>query len=110
MPVFILKFFARLVGQRFAKAAAWASVAALAIIAFLIFRFVWLPSHDRAVRAEYLVELTAQAHIESDKAGARADKAAEASKEQTDEVQNSIANSSGVDELFSRLRAQGGTK
>jgi hypothetical protein len=81
----------------------------LIVIAVLGF-WLWLGMHDRAVRAEYYAELVEQARLKSDKAKATADAQSEIRKAQTDEVQNRIANSAGVDELFDSLRAKGGTK
>ena len=72
----------------------------LAVVGFKL----WLASHDRAVRAEYLSELKEAARKESEKAAAKADKASSDRKAQTDAVQESIANSSSVDELFDSLR------
>lgn len=79
------------------------------VIAVIAFRW-WLADHDRDVRAEYLVELKEQARKESERASADADRAAAADKEKTDEVQNRIANSSSVDDLFGRLREGSGAK
>jgi type II secretory pathway component PulM len=91
----------------FIKDHRWAQFALLAVavmIIWAVFRLVWLPNHDRAVRAEYLVELKEQSRRDSERAAREADKAAAAGKEKTDDVQNRIANSSSVDGLFDRLR------
>ncbi len=80
------------------------------VLALAVFRFVWIPSHDRAVRAEYLNELTEQQRVESQKAATKADKASAERKEITDAAQDRIAGSNSVDDLFGRLRGQGSPK
>ncbi len=81
-------------------------VIVLAVIGFKI----WLGAHDRAVRAEYLVELTVQARKDSEEAATKADTASAERKEKTDATQDRIANSSSVDDLFVRLRGKGSAK
>lgn len=89
--------------------AAGVGCAVISALAYLAFTW-WLSAHDRAVRAEYLVELQGRARKESAKAASEADKASAERKVITDETQDRIANSSSVDELFDGLRGQGGTK
>lgn len=86
------------------------SAIALAVVLVVVGFKLWLGAHDRAVRAEYLVELQERARAESAKATTNADKASAERKVITDETQDRIANSSSVDELFDGLRGQGGTK
>jgi membrane protein involved in colicin uptake len=82
----------------------------LVVLGFAAFKFAWLPAHDRAVRAEYLVELQEAARKESARAAAAADKASAERRAVTDETLDRISNSSSVDILFGRLRGLGGTK
>jgi len=83
--------------------------ALLVVLAIIGFR-VWLGAHDRAIRAEYLNELTEQQRVESQKAATKADKASAERKEITDAAQDRIAGSNSVDDLFNRLRGQGSPK
>lgn len=94
-------------GSRLAQLAL---VAGVVVIIVMVFRFVWLPNHDRAVRAEYMVQLQEQARKDSAKASTAADAQSAKRKEETDEVQDRIANSSSVDDVFSGLRRGSGAK
>ena len=90
----------------FVKYGAIALMVVLAVVGFKL----WIGAHDRAVRAEYLVELQEAARKESARAAAAADKASAERRAVTDETLDRISNSSSVDILFGRLRGQGGTK
>lgn len=86
--------------------AKWAALAGAVVIAMLVFRFVWLPAHDRAIRAEYLVELTAAAVKERDKASARATVKQEIRNDRFETSQRELANASDPDQWAQRLREQ----
>lgn len=87
----------------------WLKIAApvaLVVIAILVFRFAWLPSHDRAVRAEYLVELQRNAAKESNKAANRADKQQEQRNDAFEKSQAGLANAASPDDWAERLRRE----
>lgn len=76
------------------------------VLTFIVFRFVWLPSHDRAVRAEYLVELQRNAAKASNKAADKADKKQEQRNDAFEKSQAGLANAASPDNWAERLRAE----
>jgi hypothetical protein len=76
------------------------------IISILVFQFIWLPAHDRAVRAEYLLELREQARVESEKAASAANEKQELRDDAFEKSQANLVNAADPDSWAERLRAE----